>query len=109
MNSATLEILWLDDRSAVPLSELARCSGLSEDELRELVDYGALEPVDPDRLLFSGDCIMSVRTARRLREDFDLDSFSVAMMLGFLERIHSLEDEVRRLQAQSPGLAIRKD
>ena len=104
MNAATLEILWLDDRSAVPLSELSRCSGLSEDELRELVDYGALAPVDPERLLFSGDCIVSVRTARRLREDFDLDSFSVAMMLGYLDRIHSLEGELRKLRAQTPGV-----
>ena len=36
------EALWIDERPVVPLEELAERSGLSESQLRELVDYGAL-------------------------------------------------------------------
>ena len=42
------EAVWLDERGVVTLVELAECSGLSEGELGDLVDLGALEPLNPD-------------------------------------------------------------
>ena len=42
------EAVWLDERGALTLVELAECSGLTEAELRDLVELGALAPLDPD-------------------------------------------------------------
>ena len=86
------------------LAELAELSGLPESELRELVDYGAVTPVDPDATpwVFSGKCLLTVRTACRLRVSFDLEPHSVALMVTLLERIQDLEAEVCDLRAQLP-------
>ena len=39
------DALWPDERQTMPLRALAELSGLSEDELRQLVDCGALSSV----------------------------------------------------------------
>ena len=95
---------WLDAHVEVSLGELARLSGLAEAELRELIEYGALAPSDPrsERWVFSGECVVAARTAKRLRESFDLDSSALSLALGFLERIRALEEELRSLRAQLP-------
>ena len=95
---------WLDAHVEVSLEELARLSGLAEAELRELVEYGAFAPSDTrsERWVFSGECIVAARTAKRLRESFELDSSALSLTLGFLERIRALEEELRSLRAQLP-------
>jgi chaperone modulatory protein CbpM len=46
---------------------------------------------------------MPLRTAGKLRQDFDLDLFTVGLLLGYLNRIEALERQVRTLKAQTPG------
>lgn len=98
------EAVWLDERGAVTLVELAECSGLAEAQLRELVELGALEPVDIEAAEwhFAARCISSARTARRLRNDFELDSQGLALVLSLLERVHELEAALQRLNARLP-------
>ena len=98
------EAVWLDDRGSVTLVELAECSGFSESELRELVDIGALAPLDPDarEWNFGAQCIVAARTACRLRNDFELDSQGLALVLSLLERVQELEGLVQRLNARLP-------
>ena len=98
------EAVWLDDRGSVTLVELAECSGFSESELRELVDIGALAPIDPDarEWTFGAQCIVAARTACRLRNDFELDSQGLALVLSLLERVQELEGLVQRLNARLP-------
>lgn len=100
------EALWLDDRGAVTLVELAQCSGLSEAELRDLVELGALEPTDPDasEWSFAARCISSARVACRLRMDFELGADGVALVLSLLERVQELEDALQRLNARLPRM-----
>lgn len=43
------------------------------------------------------------RSVSRLRLDFDLDLFTVALLIGYLNRIEALERQVQSLQAQLPG------
>src|SRR5437899_2890012 len=76
-----------------------------EAELRELVDYGVLAPVDPDarRWAFGADRLIVARSARRLRQDFDLDPHAVALVVALLERVRDLEEELRDLRARLPG------
>lgn len=98
------EAVWLDDRGAVTLVELAECSGLTETELRELVDLGALSPLDanaPD-WSFTARCITAARAAGRLRNDFELDTQGLALVLSLLERVHELESALERLNARLP-------
>ena len=103
------EAVWLDERGALTLVELAECSGLSEVELRDLVELGALAPLDPDApdLSFGARCIVAARTACRLRNDFELDPHGLALVLTLLERMHELEAEVQRLHANLPRMLKR--
>lgn len=105
MTPQLFDVAWLDAREAVTVAELARVCALSPAELDELVDYGALVPVEElqQERLFSAECVMPLRTAGRLRQDFDLDLFTVAMLLGYLNRIEALERELLSLRAQLPG------
>ena len=98
------EAVWLDERGEVTLIELAQCSGLAESELRELVELGALNPLDPaaSHWHFTTRCITAARTASRLRNDFELDAPGLALVLSLLDRVQSLEDDLRRLQARLP-------
>jgi chaperone modulatory protein CbpM len=90
----------------VTLIELAECSGLSETELRDLVELGALQPVDPEAgdPSFAARCISAARAARRLRNDFELDSQGLALVLSLLERVQELENALQRLNARLPRL-----
>ena len=98
------EAVWLDEHGAITLIELAECSGLTESELRDLVDLGALAPVDPDapEWNFGTQCIVAARTACRLRNDFELDTHGLALVLSLLDRVQELESLVQRLNARLP-------
>jgi chaperone modulatory protein CbpM len=100
------EAVWLDERGVVSLLELAECSGLAESELRELVELGALEPVDVGAAewRFAARCISSARAAGRLRTDFELDSQGLALVLSLLERVEELEIALQRLSATLPRM-----
>jgi len=98
----TTAALVLDETGAISIAQLAEQSGLSEPELQMLVDCGALAPRDVGATtwMFSARCIVTARTARRLRDDFALeDAHAVAIMLRFRERIEALEQELRQLRA----------
>ncbi|MDO8373889.1 MAG: chaperone modulator CbpM [Polaromonas sp.] len=105
MEQQLLDVAWLDAREAVTLAELAQICALSVDELDELMDYGALVPMKDVRQerLFSAECVMPLRMAGKLRQDFDLDLFTVGLLLGYLNRIETLERQVQSLQAHLPG------
>lgn len=100
------EAVWLDERGAVTLIELAECSGFSEGELRELVELGALEPLNPEatQWSFAARCISSARTASRLRNDFELDNQGLALVLSLLDRVQELEAALQRLNARLPRM-----
>lgn len=98
------ECFSLDARASISLDELAECCGLTADELNELVDYQALTPLDAaaSERVFSAHWVGPLRIAARLRLDFDLDLFTLAMVLGQQERIAQLERQVQSLQALLP-------
>ena len=95
---------WSDEHRHLPLRDLAEVLGLSEVELLELVDYGALSPAHATegQWAFSVHSISVARTARRLREEYDLEAHGVALVLAYLDRIHDLEAELCALRAQLP-------
>jgi len=99
-----VEAVWLTEDHEFSLAELADISGLSEAELRELVDYGAIKPVNPDspQWVFQGRCLVTVRAACRLRVSFDLEPQEIALVISLLDRIQDLETQLASLRAQLP-------
>ena len=91
-------VTWFEAHGRVTLVEVSQCSGLPEPVLRELVEYGALTLEEGDCL--SAACVGRLREAARLRQDLELDTPNVALVLRFLARIEALEARVRYLSAQ---------
>lgn len=98
------EVLWLDEQQTLSLPELAELSGLLETELRELMDCGVIVPVERSAAdpRFSAGCIVTIRSAYRLRKDFELDTRGLTVALTLLERIRRLETQLSELHAQLP-------
>lgn len=102
MMSPTQDPPRMETVTEVSFTQMVTTSGLSEAELVELVRYGALVPRDPDAATwtFEARWLFVARKASRLRRDFDLDPHGVSVVLGFLDRIESLEAELRALRAR---------
>jgi len=98
------EAVWLDEREVFSLEELVERSGVSEVELREFVDYGVIAPVDQlaAQWSFCADCIGVLRTACRLRDNFELGTHQLAFVLALMGRVDDLEAQLRSLTAKMP-------
>jgi chaperone modulatory protein CbpM len=105
VNIETCEAFRIDELGELSFAQLIECSGMTEAELRELIEYGALVPVDPatPSWMFRGDALPIARSAGRLRREFDLDLHGIAVLLRFIERIQELEAELRALRAGVSG------
>ena len=96
---------WLHERYELSLVQFCELSGLSEAELRALVDCGAIAPADPGARdwTFGADRLVVARSAHRLRRDFELDPAGLALAVTLLERVRELEETLRDLRARIPG------
>lgn len=105
--------IWLNGSEVCTVEQLAEVSGLSTDEIADLIENGIITPVD-DRaqpLAFRMESMVTARTARRLRDDFDLDRHGVALALILLAQIEDLEAElraarvklIRAIEGRGPG------
>jgi chaperone modulatory protein CbpM len=81
---------------------LAEVSGLSTDEIEDLVTIGLITPADEavQPPAFALCCVLTVKTARRLRDDFQLDRHGLALALTLVQRIRELQAELKALQAR---------
>jgi chaperone modulatory protein CbpM len=93
------EGMWVDRDEIVSITELVALCGLSEGEVRELVDYGALVPVDAAQWTFTAECVVTLRKASRLKEGLELDTHALALTLTLLERIGALEAQLAAARA----------
>ncbi len=105
MHTNASDALWLDHSQRVTIDDLITLSGLSEKEIVELIDAGALVPADPRAATwtFSAACVVTVRKATRMRGDLELDMHALALTLTLLEQIRVLETELSQLRAQQPS------
>jgi chaperone modulatory protein CbpM len=95
------EVLWLEEHQ-LSLAELAVLSGLSEPELEELRNCGAIAPLaDPPRS-YGAAALRAARAARRLRDDFELDAPALTVVMGLMARVEGLEQQLQELRALSP-------
>jgi chaperone modulatory protein CbpM len=100
MHTQHLEPLSAD---GLGFSELSIACAISVAELQELIDYGALAPLQPvqPEPLFAVSYLEPLRAAGKVRRDYDLDLFVVVILMDYLQRIAQLESQLRTLQAQS--------
>lgn len=99
------EANWPDPLRRIDQAELAELCGLTVPELDELVEFGALVPLLNESGAghqFSAACVPPLREAARLRADYDLDLFTVSLLLRYLHRIAQLEHQVHALQPHLP-------
>jgi len=96
------DALWPEEHRRLALRELADISGLSETEVVELVECGALAPAGATagQWVFGIGAITVARTARRLGDEFALEPHAVALVLAYLDRIRDLEAELRAARAR---------
>jgi chaperone modulatory protein CbpM len=95
------EWISLDEHGVCSAQFLTEVSGLSDDEINELIDNDVIVPVD-DSLQpssFPLFCIATVNRARRLRDDFELDSHGMVLALKLLYRIDALQIELDATRA----------
>jgi len=102
MSREIAEALSLDERVTLTLDQMVEMSELPVEDLRALVDYGALAPVDPaaSSWTFTASWVVVARTAGRLRRDFELDAHSLSVVLRYVQRVEALEAELRALHAR---------
>jgi chaperone modulatory protein CbpM len=107
MKIEVTEVRWVDQLAECSLHELAELSRLPEVELRELVELGVLQPREPSTATppgheprFDAECLVKIRSVRRLREDFELDAHGASVALALLERVEYLERQLRALRAR---------
>jgi chaperone modulatory protein CbpM len=103
MSIQVTESIWLNASSLCSFQQLVDVSGLSREDLQELVDVGAIEPAnhDPGNYVFQSECIVIARKARRLRDDFELDMPGLALALRLLQRVDELEGRLNAVRAQT--------
>jgi chaperone modulatory protein CbpM len=97
--------VWLDEDEDCSIEHLADVSGLSLDEVEDLVVSGVIWPADAatEPRCFHLLHVVTLRQARRLRDDFELDSNGVALAMTLLRRIKVLERALAMLPPASAG------
>jgi hypothetical protein len=114
--AASSEVIWLDARQELSLTDMLELSGLSIAELQHLVACDVLSPIGGTHHTlvepavergaasprFSAECLALARTASHLRSTFELDVNGLTLTLRLLNRILELEVELRDLRAQQP-------
>jgi chaperone modulatory protein CbpM len=98
------EVLWFEEH-IMTLDELSELCSLPLPLLEELVGAGAIMPLQPPDAAprFGAQALTAARTARRLRDDFELDPPALLLALGLLDRVQDLERQLRALRARTPG------
>ena len=109
------EILWLGEHSYCRIEHLADVSGLSIEDIEDLVETGVIAPAvfagtapEAASRSFTVSCIVTVKTARRLRDDFQLDRHGLALALRLMQRIEALEQELSALTARASVFPVSR-
>jgi chaperone modulatory protein CbpM len=104
------ESVWLNTSDLCSFQHLVEVSGLSASDLTDLIETGVIEPAnqDPQHYMFQTHYIVLARTARRLRDDFELDAQGLALAINLLRRIEHLETELNSLYAKLSQENVKK-
>lgn len=96
------EVTWFDEH-VLSFAELCEISGLPPPLLEELIEAGAIAPLQAAQpVQFGAAALVAARHARQLREAFELDTPALLLALGLLERLQEMERRLRELEARMP-------
>lgn len=104
MTLQVVHAVWLNETAVCSIEHLVEVSGLSLEEIEDLVENGLMDPADaaaPSRS-FHLLHVVTVRQARRLKDDFQLDRNGLALAMTLLRRIDSLERALLVAQSRHP-------
>jgi chaperone modulatory protein CbpM len=101
MTALRVEAIWPEMADTVGFADLAVACAISPEDLQELMEFGALAPLEPAAAepVFAIGCMAALRTAEKLRRDYDLDLFVVVILMDYLRRIEQLESQIRSLES----------
>jgi chaperone modulatory protein CbpM len=102
MTMQITDTVWLNDVAVCRIEHLVEVSGLSVEEIEDLIEAGVIAPQQPDvqPRSFELRYVITVKTARRLRDDFQLDPHGVSLALTLLQRIGELEAQLAATRAK---------
>ncbi len=103
MNIHQSEWVWLNDQNVCSAQHLIEVSGLSDEELDELINNGVIMPIDEhaQQKTFFLHYVVVAKNARRLRDDFELDKHGLALALTLMRRIDELQAELNAARANA--------
>lgn len=95
------ERIWLNEQAICSAQNLIEVSGLSNEELDDLIENGVIVPFDANAqpMSFSLRCLAVASMARRLRDDFVLDRHGITLAMTLMLRIEELEIELNAVHA----------
>lgn len=96
----------LDEQTELSLNDLCCACSRSAEWIIELVEEGALEPVEQEPMgqlesqwRFTANSLQRARTAMRLQRDLNINMAGIALALNLLEEIETLDERLRRYEA----------
>jgi chaperone modulatory protein CbpM len=103
MKIEVTEYHW-PERQELTFAELLELSGLTPAELQELISGGAIAALDETghETHYNALALLRARTARRLRDDFELNTSGILLAITLLTRIDELEHESSSMRARQP-------
>lgn len=96
------EWIWLNEQARCSAQNLVEVSGLSAEELDDLIENGVIAPADVNAqpISFPLRYVVVACMARRLRDDFELDRHGVTLAMTLIRRIEELETELNVARAR---------
>ena len=83
---------------ALTLHEIALRCGVEQGFVEQLVEFGIIEGHAPDAQTYAGEVTLRVQRCVRLQRDLGVNLEGAAVIVELLERIESLEHELRSLR-----------
>jgi chaperone modulatory protein CbpM len=83
---------------ALTLHEIALRCGVEQQFIEQLVEFGIIEGHAPDGGSYSSEVTLRVQRCVRLQRDLGVNLEGTAVIVELLERIESLEHELRALR-----------
>lgn len=102
MSKQLVKAVWLHGDELCQIEHLVEVSGLSIDEIHDLIESEVIAPANDstEPYLFALQTVLTVKTARRFRDDFELDRNGLNIALTLFQRIAELETELEIVRAK---------
>lgn len=92
----------VEDGENISMAELCRRCTLSAERTISMIEYGVVEPLNPDEIVsrwrFPGDSVLRIQTVLRLERDLNINLEGAALALDLLDEIKALRQSVKYLK-----------